>query len=221
MSPTSSTTPATPRKTPAKRPKAAAGGASEPGCRMTSAPRSTRRSAELEVGAQTWGRLTLDQRARLMERVRTPWARSPRSGRTSPRCRRGSSRASAARRGMARRALRRHRRSTRYRATLLKPRQGREPARRREDGCRARRARACARLPADGPDEVLLSGFTGEVWFEPGVTDGRGAPRGRARAADPDRVRRRRAGARRGQRHLDPGRSTCCTNCSRTTASPC
>ena len=73
-------------------------------------------------------------------------------------------------------------------------------------------------FPLSPVDSLLLSGYTGEVWFEPGVTE---------------REARRAAGP--GPAHADPSRvvsgscseratsprsrsSTCCTSCSRPTA---
>ena len=82
-------------------------------------------------------------------------------------------------------------------------------------------AAACVRTssrsrPVDG---LLLSGFTGEVWFEPGVTADEA--RRAARASDSSRRPSLAASGSCSARATSPRSrcSTCCTSCSRATAS--
>ncbi|MFG6503446.1 aldehyde dehydrogenase family protein [Microbacterium sp. P05] len=127
--------------------------------------------AALETGARLWSQFTLDQRARLLTRVHTTvgavaaeWAD-----------------AAATAKGLAPASpLRGEEWQTGPYATLVgldaarttldELAAGRSPL----DGVRLDAApggRLRARVfPADASDRLLLSGFSGEVWFEPGVT---------------------------------------------------
>jgi acyl-CoA reductase-like NAD-dependent aldehyde dehydrogenase len=170
MSPTSSTTPAKPRKTAAKRPPAGAG-ASDPGLPDGERAALDEAITRLDEGARVWVALTLDQRARLLGRVRDAvgavaqeWADAatmskglepghPLSGEEwlgGPYAVIGLLDA--------------------LRKTLEDLAKGRSPL----DGVTideapGGRLRAHT-FPLNGTEKFLLSGFTGEVWFEPGVT---------------------------------------------------
>lgn len=164
MSPTSSATPAKPRKAPAKRPPAPALPADERAALDADLDR-------LDAGAKVWVALTLDQRARLLGRVRDAvgavaqeWADTatmskgltpghPLSGEEwlgGPYAVIGLLDA--------------------LRETLEALAKGRSPL----DGVAldeapGGRVRAHT-FPLNGTEKFLLSGFTGEVWFEPGVS---------------------------------------------------
>ena len=207
MSPTSSTTPATPRKTPAKRPKAAAGGASDTGLPDDERAALDEAITRLEEGTRVWVALTLDQRARLLGRVRDAVGAVAQEWADAATMSKGLEPG--------------HPFSAEewlggpyaviglldaLRETLERPREGPEPARRRDDRPGAGRAPACAHVPAERHREVPAVGVHRRGLVRARCDRGSGPPRGRAGAADPDRVRRCRAGARRGQRHLDPRR---------------
>ncbi|MEV5070549.1 aldehyde dehydrogenase [Microbacterium sp. LMI12-1-1.1] len=170
MSPTSSTTPAKPRKTTATRPSSRAG-ASDPGLPDDERAALDEAITRLDEGARVWVALTLDQRARLLGRVRDAvgvaaqeWADAatmskglepghPLSGEEwlgGPYAVIGLLDA--------------------LRETLEALANGRSPL----DGVTideapGGRLRAHT-FPLNGTEKLLLSGFTGEVWFEPGVT---------------------------------------------------
>lgn len=171
MSPTSSTTPATPRKTPAKRPKAPAARAADPGLPDDERAALDEAITRLEQGTRVWVALTLDQRARLLGRVRDAvgavaqeWADTatmskglepghPLSGEEwlgGPYGVIGLLDA--------------------LRETLETLAKGKSPL----DGVTIDRApggrQRAHTFPLNGTEKFLLSGFTGEVWFEPGVT---------------------------------------------------
>lgn len=164
MPPASSTTPAKARRTPRR--------ASEP------APPADVRAAldaaigELERGSRVWAALTLDQRARLMERLHVSiaaaaeeWADIAASskGLAPGHPLRGEEWLSgpyAALVGV-----------DAYRSTLQSLACGESPlAKVRTDAAPGGRVRAHV-FPLAPVDGLLLSGYTGEVWFEPGVTD--------------------------------------------------
>lgn len=171
MSPTSSTTPAKPRKTPAKRPKAAAGRASDAGLPDDERAALDEAIARLEEGTRVWVALTLDQRARLLGRVRhavgavaQEWADAA---------------------TMSKGLEPGHPYSAEewlggpyaviglldaLRETLEALAKGRSPL----DGVTIDQAPGgrlrAHTFPLNGTEKLLLSGFTGEVWFEPGVT---------------------------------------------------
>lgn len=162
---TSASTPATPAPTakPAVRPDAGLGEAERE--RLDAAVR------ELEVGARTWSSLTVAQRATLLSGVRTSVAATAEDWATT----------AAASKGLdGRHPLRGEEWLSgpysvlgaldAYIATLTRIAEGRNPL----DGVRLDRApggrtRVHA-FPLTGIDRFLLSGFTGEVWLEPGIT---------------------------------------------------
>ncbi|GAA1999617.1 aldehyde dehydrogenase family protein [Microbacterium ulmi] len=126
----------------------------------------------LRTGASTWTHLTLDQRGRLLERVRAAtgavaeeWAdvASTSKGLEPGHPLRGEEWLSGPYAVLV--AL------DAYRSTLAKLAKGAGPL----DGVTTASApggRLRARtFPLDPLDGLLLSGYTGEVWFEPGVTD--------------------------------------------------
>ena len=107
-----------------------------------------------------------------------------------------------------------------YRSTLLKLAKGGSPLTGvKTDAAPGGRVRAHV-FPLGPVDGLLLSGFTGEVWFEPGVTDDEArrtaglaqlaptTPAASGSCSAPETSARSRC-------------STCCTNCWRTTASRC
>lgn len=137
-----------------------------------SAPALDAAIAELHTGAVTWSHLTLDQRSRLLERVHATvgavaeeWAdvAATSKGLTPGHPLRGEEWLSGPYGILT--ALEAYRRS------LGKLAQGLSPL----DGVKTTpapggRVRALA-SPIDPIDSLLLSGYSGEVWFEPGVTD--------------------------------------------------
>ena len=150
-----------------------------------------------------------------------PCRRSPPSGRMSPRTRRASRPGirCAARTGSRVRTAW-SRRSMPIAATLLKLAKGESPLTGvKTDAAPGGRVRAHV-FPLRPVDGLLLSGFTGEVWFEPGVTDEEArrtaglAQREPTTAAASDSCSARATSAR-------SRCSTSSTNCWRTTASPC
>ena len=126
---------------------------------------------DLEVGAKTWSHLTLEQRARLMERlhasvsaVAAEWAdvAATSKGLEAGHPLRGEDWL-AGPYGVVT-AL------ESYRQTLLKLAKGESPLKGvKLDAAPGGRVRAQV-FPLGPVDGLLLSGFTGEVWFEPGVT---------------------------------------------------
>jgi acyl-CoA reductase-like NAD-dependent aldehyde dehydrogenase len=127
--------------------------------------------AELQTGALTWRHLTLDQRARLLERLHTTvsvnaeeWAdtaalsKSLEPGHPL----RGEEWLSGPYAALV--ALDAYRDSLRTLAKGLSPLDGVKT-----DAAPGGRLRAHT-FPLHPMDGVLLSGYTGEVWFEPGVT---------------------------------------------------
>ncbi|MFK4835390.1 aldehyde dehydrogenase family protein [Microbacterium sp. ZW T2_14] len=171
MPPTSSTTPRTPRTSTAKRSESSAGGTSAPGLSDDESAALDEAITRLEEGARVWTALTLDQRARLLGRVRDAvgavaqeWADAatiskglepghPLSGEEwlgGPYAVIGLLDA--------------------LRETLGALATGRSPL----DGVTIDEApggrRRAHTFPLNGTEKFLLSGFTGEVWFEPGVT---------------------------------------------------
>ena len=171
MPPTSSTTPRTPRTSTAKHSESPAGGTSAPGLSDDESAALDEAITRLEEGARVWTALTLDQRARLLGRVRDAvgavaqeWADTatiskglepghPLSGEEwlgGPYGVIGLLDA--------------------LRETLEALAKGRSPL----DGVTIDEApggrRRAHTFPLNGTEKFLLSGFTGEVWFEPGVT---------------------------------------------------
>jgi acyl-CoA reductase-like NAD-dependent aldehyde dehydrogenase len=126
--------------------------------------------ADLDVGARTWSHLTLDQRARLLDRVRATtaavadeWADAAATskGLDPGHPLRGEEWLSGPY-GMIV-AL------DAYRATLRALAAGRSPLDGvRTDAAPGGRVRAHV-FPTAPVDHVILSGYTGEIWFEPGV----------------------------------------------------
>lgn len=164
MSPTSSATPAKPRKAPAKRSPAPAIPADERAALDADLDR-------LDAGAKVWVALTLDQRARLLGRVRDAvgavaqeWADTATmsKGLTPGHALSGEEWLGGpyAVIGLL----------DALRETLEALAKGRSPL----DGVTldeapGGRVRAHT-FPLNGTEKFLLSGFTGEVWFEPGVS---------------------------------------------------
>jgi len=152
---------------PAPKPKAAA---------STALPDDVRAALDqaidaVQTGARAWSLLTLDQRARLFERVRaavvacseewaTTAARSKGLDASNPlfgeEWLAGPYAVLEAIDG--------------YIATLRRLDSGASPLKDvRMDAAPGDRVRAHV-FPAEGMDRILLSGFTGEVWFEPGIS---------------------------------------------------
>ena len=127
---------------------------------------------ELEIGARTWSHLTLGQRARLMDRLHASvsaeaaeWAdvAANSKGILAGHPLRGEDWL-AGPYGVVT-AL------DAYRQSLLKLAKGESPLTGvKTDAAPGGRVRAHV-FPLGPVDGLLLSGFTGEVWFEPGVTD--------------------------------------------------
>ena len=127
---------------------------------------------ELEVGARTWSHLTLDQRARLLERIRSSvaavaeeWADiAATSKELEPgHPLRGEEWLSGPYATLV--AL------DTYRTTLASLAKGDSPLKGvKTDAAPGGRVRAHV-FPLTAIDGMLLSGYTGEVWFEPGVTE--------------------------------------------------
>ena len=141
--------------------------------------------AELGLGARAWSHLTLGQRARLLERLHATDAAERRGVGRHRRARRRASSPDircAARSGSAGPtatlvAL------DAYRASLRGLAKGASPLKGvKTDAAPGGRVRAHV-FPLAAIDGLLLSGFTGEVWFEPGVTDAAGARVCRASAS--------------------------------------
>ncbi|GAA1978630.1 aldehyde dehydrogenase family protein [Microbacterium pumilum] len=126
---------------------------------------------DLGLGAKTWVHLTLEQRARLMERlhasvtaVAAEWADAAATakGLEPGHPLRGEDWLGGPYGVLT--AL------TAYRSTLLKLARGQSPLTDvKTDAAPGGRVRAHV-FPLGATDGILLSGFTGEVWFEPGVT---------------------------------------------------
>ncbi|KAF2420048.1 aldehyde dehydrogenase family protein [Microbacterium sp. B35-30] len=171
MSPTSSTTPATPRKTPAKSPKAPAGRVSEAGLPAEERAALDEAITRLEEGTRVWVALTLDQRARLLGRVRDAVGAVAQEWADAATISKGLEPG--------------HPLSAEewlggpyaviglldaLRETLEALAKGRSPL----DGVTIDQAPGgrlrAHTFPLNGTEKFLLSGFTGEVWFEPGVT---------------------------------------------------
>ncbi|MGZ8804101.1 MAG: aldehyde dehydrogenase family protein, partial [Microbacterium sp.] len=126
---------------------------------------------ELRIGARAWSHLTLGQRARLLERVRAAttasaeeWAHtaSLSKGLESGHALRGEEWLSGPYGALV--ALDAYRASIEALARGASPLDGI-----RTDAAPGGRLRAHT-FPLDPMDHVLLSGYTGEVWFAPGVT---------------------------------------------------
>lgn len=128
--------------------------------------------ADLEVGARTWAHLTLDQRARLIGRlhaavgaVAEEWAdvAAISKGLEPGHPLRGEEWLSGPYATLV--AL------DAYRSTLSALAKGRSPLQGvKTDAAPGGRVRAHV-FPLHAVDGMLLSGYTGEVWFEPGVTE--------------------------------------------------
>nr|WP_240642247.1 aldehyde dehydrogenase family protein [Microbacterium sulfonylureivorans] len=128
--------------------------------------------ADLDVGARTWSHLTLDQRARLLDRIRASvaavaeeWAdvASTSKGIEPGHPLRGEEWLSGPYATLV--AL------DSYRSTLAALAKGESPLKGvKTDAAPGDRVRAHV-FPLTPVDGMLLSGYTGEVWFEPGVTD--------------------------------------------------
>ncbi len=128
--------------------------------------------AQLEVGSRTWSHLTLGQRARLLERVRTAvaavaeeWAdlAATSKGLEPGHPLRGEEWLSGPYATLV--AV------DAYRSTLAALARGASPLEGvKTDAAPGGRVRAHV-FPLNAVDGMLLSGYTGEVWFEPGVTD--------------------------------------------------
>jgi acyl-CoA reductase-like NAD-dependent aldehyde dehydrogenase len=128
--------------------------------------------AELEVGSRTWAHLTLGQRARLLERIRAAaaavaeeWAdvAATSKGLEPGHALRGEEWLSGPYATLV--AL------DAYRSTLSSLAKGIRPLDGvKTDAAPGGRVRAHV-FPLNAVDAMLLSGYTGEVWFEPGVTD--------------------------------------------------
>ena len=152
--------------------------------------------------------LTLEQRARLHGApARVGRRRSPRSGPTSPRTSKGLEPGHPLRgEDWLGGPVRRGHGARRVPLDPAEAREGREPAEGREDGCRARRPRAGARLPADARRRPAAVGLHRRGVVRARRDRRRGAPRPPVSASStPTAARRGRARARRRQRHLDPG----------------
>lgn len=128
--------------------------------------------AALDVGARTWTHLTLDQRARLIERIRAStaavaeeWAdvASTSKGLEPGHPLRGEEWLSGPYATLV--AL------DTYRSTLASLAEGASPLRGvKTDAAPGGRVRAHV-FPLNAVDGMLLSGYTGEVWFQPGITE--------------------------------------------------
>lgn len=165
---TPETAQAAPATRPPKKPRATKTTATAP----ASAPALDAAISDLHTGAIAWSHLTLDQRSRLLERVRATvgavaeeWAdvAAVSKGLAPGHPLRGEEWLSGPYATIT--AL------DAYRRSLGKLAQGAGPL----DGVRTSaapggRLRAHA-FPLDPLDGLLLSGYSGEVWFEPGVTD--------------------------------------------------
>ncbi|MCH6230728.1 aldehyde dehydrogenase family protein [Microbacterium sp. CFH 31415] len=127
---------------------------------------------DLQTGARTWSHLTLDQRARLLGRVRDSvatvaeeWAdvAATSKGLEPGHPLRGEEWLSGPYATLV--AL------DAYRSTLSALAKGESPLRGvRTDAAPGGRLRAHV-FPLSPVDGMLLSGYTGEIWFEPGVTE--------------------------------------------------
>ena len=127
---------------------------------------------DLQTGARTWSHLTLDQRARLLGRVRDSvatvaeeWAgvAATSKGLEPGHPLRGEEWLSGPYATLV--AL------NAYRSTLSALAKGESPLRGvRTDAAPGGRLRAHV-FPLSPVDGMLLSGYTGEIWFEPGVTE--------------------------------------------------
>jgi len=136
-----------------------------------SAPAIEAAIADLKVGANAWSHLTVGQRARLLQRVRATVVANAEEWATSSARTKGleASHPLAGEEWLgspygALVAL------DGYIATLSKLEKGASPL----DGVRldaapGDRVRAHV-FPANGTDRLLLSGYTGEVWLKPGIT---------------------------------------------------
>ncbi|MFE7845390.1 aldehyde dehydrogenase family protein [Microbacterium sp. NPDC057407] len=128
--------------------------------------------AQLRTGSRTWAQLTLDQRARLLERVRAAvvavaeeWAdvAAVSKGLEAGHPLRGEEWLSGPYATLV--AL------DAYLDTLAALARGESPLKNvKTDGAPGGRRRAHV-FPLNPIDGVLLSGYTGEVWFEPGATE--------------------------------------------------
>ncbi len=167
--------PAAAKKAPAKRAPAkpaAAKGAPVEADAPASAPLLDTAITALRTGTTTWAHLTLDQRARLLGRVRAAveavaeeWAEvaATSKGLDAGHPLRGEEWLSGPYAMLT--AI------DAYRATLAKLAKGESPlAGVKTSTAPGGRLRAHA-FPISPLDGLLLSGYTGEVWFEPGVTE--------------------------------------------------
>lgn len=151
--------------------------AKAPAARSSAAPRPAGADrldaaiAQLHEGARTWARLTLGQRARLLQRLHETtadaaqdWAETAAAskGLDGRHALRGEEWLSGPYATLV--ALQAYRRSVAALADGGSPLEGV-----RTDSAPGGRLRAHT-FPLAAMDHVLLSGFTGEVWFEPGVT---------------------------------------------------
>ncbi|MGA7149366.1 MAG: aldehyde dehydrogenase, partial [Microbacterium sp.] len=128
--------------------------------------------AQLEVGSRTWSHLTLGQRARLLERVRTAvaavaeeWAdlAATSKGLEPGHPLRGEEWLSGPYATLV--AV------DAYRSTLAALARGASPLEGvKTDAAPGGRVRAHV-FPLNAVDGMLLSGYTGEVWFAPSVSD--------------------------------------------------
>jgi acyl-CoA reductase-like NAD-dependent aldehyde dehydrogenase len=128
--------------------------------------------AELGVGARAWSHLTLDQRARLLERLHATTAANAQEWAQTAALSKGVGPAHPLRGEewlsgpyAILVALTAYRRSVEALARGASPLDGL-----RMDAAPGGRLRAHA-FPLTGMDGLLLSGYSGEVWFEPGVTE--------------------------------------------------
>lgn len=165
MSPTSSSTAAAPKRRAAK-PAADAALADDVRTNLDAA------IAQLEQGSRMWTALTLDQRARLMDRLHASIAATAEEWADTAALSkdlepghplRGEEWLSGPYAALV--AI------DAYGTTLRRLARGESPlAKVRTDAAPGGRVRAHV-FPLSPVDGMLLSGYTGEVWFEPGVTD--------------------------------------------------
>ena len=176
----------TPAKTPKTRPKTAA--ASPGPLTPESAAALDTALADLAVGAATWSHLTVGQRARLLDRVRATvvadaeaWADAAASskGLGPGHPLRGEEWLGGPYAAIL--AL------DAYRRTLARIAKGASPLDGlRTDAAPGGRIRVHA-FPLDPVDGLLLSGYTGEVWLRPGVTEAEAARTAGLAQLDPTR----------------------------------
>ena len=192
----------------AKSPTLAKSAAAGSGAGAPSVPDADRLDAaiaELGLGARAWSHLTLGQRARLLERLHATTAANAEEWADTAALSKGLEPGHrAARRGVARWALRDAGRARRVPQEPGGSREGCQPAEGREDGCRPRRPSAGAHLPARRDRRAAAVGL-----LRRSLVRTRESPTRQARASaglgqlNPTQQRRHRPGPRRRQRHLD------------------